>query len=99
MWSTIATRGKSSETLKKGMSISKQPAERQIIDEAGTIWRVTEMRVWDASGRGASSLIAAHERGFRRLWDFPSNWSELNDVELAELVSKPVRKDRRQAAG
>jgi hypothetical protein len=81
------------------MSLNKGTAERQIADAAGTIWRVTEMRVWDANGRGASSLIAAHERGFRRLWDFPANWADLNDIELAELVSKPVRKVRREATG
>lgn len=80
------------------MSPSKQPAERQIADESGTVWRVTEMLVWDASGRGATSLIAAHEGGFRRLWDFPANWSALSDSELAELVAKPVRKGRQQAA-
>jgi hypothetical protein len=80
------------------MTSIKQPAERQIIDETGTIWRVTEMRVWDANGRGISSLIAAHERGFRRLWDFPAGWAELDDVQLAELVSKPARSVRQQAA-
>jgi hypothetical protein len=56
------------------------------------------MRVWDANGRGISSLIAAHERGFRRLWDFPAGWAELDDVQLAELVSKPARSVRQQAA-
>lgn len=75
----------------------RQPAEREIVDETGTFWRVTEMQVWDANGRGASSLIAAHQRGFRRLWDFPVNWAELADVQLAELVSKPVRKGRPEA--
>jgi hypothetical protein len=73
---------------------SKQPAERRIMDEAGTTWRVTEMRTWDTNGRSANSLIAAHERGFRRLWDFPANWLELGDVQLAELVSKPARKGK-----
>ena len=72
----------------------KLPAERRIVDESGTAWRVSEMRIWDANGRSANSLIAAHERGFRRLWDFPSNWLELADVQLAELVSKPVRKGK-----
>ncbi len=75
----------------------KQLAERRIIDETGIWWRVTEIRVWDASGRGAVSLIAAHERGFRRLWDFPADWADLADVQLAELVSKPVRKSRPEA--
>ncbi|MEO7103548.1 MAG: hypothetical protein ABI311_09180 [Gemmatimonadaceae bacterium] len=73
------------------MTTTKQAVERQIVDETGTTWRVTEMRVWDANGRGATSLIAAHERGFRRLWDFPVEWAELDDVKLAELVSKPAR--------
>jgi len=77
------------------MTTTKQAVERQIVDESGTSWRVTEMRVWDASGRGATSLIAAHERGFRRLWDFPADWSELDDVKLAELVSKPASKPAR----
>lgn len=81
------------------MSLIEQPAQRQIIDESGTIWRVTEMRVWDANGHGAASLIAAHEGGFRRLWDFPADWANLEDGLLAELVSKPVRKGRQQAAG
>ena len=73
---------------------SNQPTERRIVDESGTTWRVSEMRIWDASGRCANSLIAAHERGFRRLWDFPPNWLELADPQLAELVSKPARKGK-----
>ena len=84
------------ETLNTTMSASnqqgKQSPERQIVDETGTAWRVTEMRVWDANGKPANSLIAAHERGFRRLWHFPENWADLADLQLAELVSKPVRK-------
>jgi len=72
----------------------KQAAERSVVDETGITWRVSEMRTWDASGRSANSLIAAHERGFRRLWDFPPNWLELGDGQLAELVSKPTRKGK-----
>jgi len=90
-----------SETFNTTMSASnqqdKQSPERQIVDEAGTAWRVTEMRVWDANGRPASSLIAAHERGFRRLWNFPENWAELADLQLAELI-KPSRKAAPPAA-
>jgi hypothetical protein len=85
-------------TMSLNKESAKQAAERQIVDESGTSWRVTEMRVWDANGRGGLSLIAAHERGFRRLWDFPADWAELGDVELAELVSKPARKGRPAAA-
>ena len=85
------------------MNLTRQPdtplAERQIVDDTGIFWRVTEIRVWDASGHAATSLIAAHERGFRRLWDFPANWGELSDIQLAELVSKPARKTRSRAAG
>lgn len=81
----------------KDMSPSKQPAERHIVDETGAVWRVKEMLVWGANGRGATSLIAEHERGFRRLWDFPADWSELSDRDLAELVGKPVRKGPQQA--
>jgi len=73
----------------------KQSPEREIVDETGTAWRVTEMRVWDANGKPANSLIAAHERGFRRLWHFPENWAELADLQLAELISKPGRKAAR----
>jgi len=75
----------------------KQSPERQIVDETGTAWRVTEMRVWDATGKPANSLIAAHERGFRRLWNFPADWAELADLQLAELISKPGRKGARPA--
>jgi hypothetical protein len=75
----------------------KQRAERQVVDETGALWRLSEMQVWDASGRGASSLIAAHERGFRRLWDFPANWADLGDAQLVELVTKPVRRLRPEA--
>lgn len=73
---------------------SSQTTERMIVDDTGTTWRVTEMRTWDTKGRSANSLIAAHERGFRRLWDFPANWLELAEPQLAELVSKPVRKGK-----
>jgi hypothetical protein len=86
------------EIAKIAMSVNKQLAERRIVDASGTWWRVTEVRIWDASGHGATSLIAAHERGFRRLWDFPADWVELGDGQLAELVSKPVRKMRKQAS-
>jgi len=78
---------------------SKPPTERRIVDGSGTSWSVTEIRVWDAKGHGATSLIAVHEGGFRRLWDFPANWVELADVQLAELVSKPARRTRTEAAG
>jgi hypothetical protein len=71
---------------------NRQSAERRIVDQSGVSWRVTEVRVWDATGREARSLIAAHERGFRRLWNFPVDWAELADVQLVELVSKPVRR-------
>ena len=88
-----------SEKFKTTMNASnqqgKQSPERQIVDETGTAWRVTEMRVWDANGKPASSLIAAHERGFRRLWHFPENWAELADPQLAELISKPGCKTAR----
>jgi hypothetical protein len=88
--------------MKATMSLTRQPdaplAERQIVDETGVTWRVTEIRVWDASGHAKTSLIAAHERGFRRLWDFPANWGELADAQLAELVSKPARRTRARAA-
>jgi len=79
------------------MSLNKLPVERQIVDEHGTVWRVTEMRGWSASGAAETSLIAAHEYGFRRLWDFPANWSELSDDELAQLVSRSVRGGQQRA--
>jgi len=78
--------------------VNKPLVARQIVDESGTSWRVTEIRVWDASGLGSASLIAAHERGFRRMWDFPANWADLADGQLAELVSKPIRKPRPSTA-
>ena len=81
------------------MSVAKGTAERQVVDQAGTEWRITEVSVWDANGRAKSSLIAAHERGFRRLWDFPPNWTEMEDTELATLVCKPTGKAQQQATG
>lgn len=81
------------------MTVTNGQGERQVVDQTGAIWRITEVRVWDANGRGASSLIAAHERGFRRLWQFPSNWAELEDTELAALVCRPASKVRQKAAG
>ncbi|HEY8309581.1 MAG TPA: hypothetical protein VIG47_03455 [Gemmatimonadaceae bacterium] len=77
-------------SLDKGQN--RRAAERQIVDQSGVWWRVREVRVWDATGHEARSLIAAHEGGFRRLWDFPVNWAELADMQLVELVSKPVRR-------
>ena len=73
----------------------KRPAEREVTDRNGVTWRVTEVRVWDANGHGAKSLIAAHERGFRRLWNFPDDWFEIEEAALAELVNQPARKVRR----
>ncbi|MEO9227245.1 MAG: hypothetical protein ABI328_12795 [Gemmatimonadaceae bacterium] len=81
------------------MSVTKGTAERHVVDQAGTEWRITEVKVWDANGREKSSLIAAHERGFRRLWDFPSNWAALEDIELATLVCRPAGNARQQTTG
>jgi hypothetical protein len=78
------------------MSTERQATERLIVDESGVQWRITEIRVWDANGRGASSLIAAHECGFRRLWHFPEDWAQMSDTDLAKLVAKPVGKISRQ---
>jgi hypothetical protein len=70
-------------------------AEREVVDENGISWRVTEMRVWDLVGRRSVSLIAANKRGFRRLWNYPAGWADLPDAELAALVNKPVSRPSR----
>ena len=54
------------------------------------------MTVWYADGTSKPSLVASHTGGFRRIWDFPADWAQLGDSELA-LSSRSRR--RRARAG
>lgn len=74
------------------------PAERKIVDPTGLEWRIKEMTVWYADGTAKRSLVASHTSGFRRIWDFPPNWENLADSELAMLVAKRVP-SKGEAAG
>jgi hypothetical protein len=56
-------------------------ATRVVVDEEGHLWRVREVRFADAS----PSLIFESESGFRRVREYPTNWSSLSDAELYEL--------------
>ena len=69
---------------------AKIPAERRIVDPTGLEWRIKEMTVWYADGTAKRSLVASHTSGFRRIWEFPADWDQLGDSELALLVAKRV---------
>ena len=67
---------------------SDTPLERCFLDAEGARWRVFEQSFTDYDRRRGRSLIFASEAAVRRVRDFPANWRELSDEELAALSWK-----------
>ena len=56
----------------------------------GDFMTVVERRADHVAGaRGPASLVFSTDLGFTRLWNYPSNWTELSDAELVALSDKP----------
>lgn len=69
---------------------SKKELVREVVDTNDVVWRVREVRLWNSAGKQVTSLIAERAGGFRKLWSYPSDWAELNDLELGSLINDPV---------
>ena len=57
---------------------------------SGEITTVVERRAVGVAGaRGSCCLVISTELGFTRLWEYPQNWSDLNDRDLLALFDRP----------
>ncbi|HEX5972525.1 MAG TPA: hypothetical protein VFY85_11400 [Gemmatimonadaceae bacterium] len=61
---------------------------RVFVDVDGTRWQVKEMPFSNYDRRRGLSLIFWSDGAVRRVRDYPANWHELPDVELALLSWK-----------
>ena len=41
-----------------------------------------------AGARGPTCLVFSTDAGFRRIWEYPGNWSEFGDDELLALSER-----------
>lgn len=64
------------------------PHERTYLDAEGSRWRVFEQAFADYDRRTGMSLIFSSDAAVRRVRDYPSNWLDLSDAELASLSWK-----------
>jgi hypothetical protein len=62
--------------------------ERVFVDDDGVHWLVKEMSFSDYDRRRGQSLIFASDAAVRRVRDYPADWFELSDAELAALSWK-----------
>ncbi len=63
---------------------------RDIVDESGAHWRVTEARANDVPGAQASHcLIFDSENVCRRLWRYPADWMRLPEEVVLTLMDLP----------
>ena len=62
--------------------------ERVFVDADGARWRVYEQPFSTYDRRSGVSLIFANDAAVRRVREFPANWAELSDAELASLSWK-----------
>jgi hypothetical protein len=60
-------------------------ARRTFTDEDGVHWDVREMKTPDYDRRGGKSLLFDSVHAFRLVRQYPDNWMDLTDAELAEL--------------
>ena len=66
---------------------SARPGEkwRTFIDDEGITWEVREIANPDYDRRSGTSLIFESTGAVRRVRNFPANWVELPERELADL--------------
>ena len=80
-----------SEPLKSRESTAPDTVEERVrvfVDVDGTRWQVKEMPFSNYDRRRGLSLIFWSEGAVRRVRDYPGNWYELSDGELALLSWK-----------
>lgn len=64
-------------------------AQRLVYSDGGVRWRVREARAHDVPGAQASScLIFDAGHVCRRVWRYPAEWSELDDLALLEIMER-----------
>ena len=61
------------------------PQTRSFVDAEGGRWRVFEQAFNDYDRRSGMSLIFSSDNVVRRVRDYPVDWMDLPDVELARL--------------
>ena len=61
---------------------------RSFVDSDGGRWRVFEQAFNDYDRRNGMSLIFSSENAVRRVRDYPADWMDLSDAELARLSWK-----------
>ena len=64
------------------------PASRTFLDADGAQWRVFERPFADYDRRSALSLIFSSDSAVRRVRDYPADWFDLSDADLATLSWK-----------
>ncbi len=62
--------------------------ERVFVDDDGVRWVVKELSFSDYDRRRGRSLIFASDAAVRRVRDYPAEWFELSETELAALSWK-----------
>jgi len=80
-----------SEPLKSSESTAPERVEERVrvfVDVDGTRWQVKEMPFSNYDRRRGLSLIFWSDGAVRRVRDYPDNWHELSDSELALLSWK-----------
>jgi hypothetical protein len=71
-----------------GSSANSLGAERVFVDADGARWRVFEQPFAEYDRRRGLSLIFASDAAVRRVRNYPADWAEISDVELAALSWK-----------
>lgn len=64
------------------------PRVRSFADRDGCRWKVFEQAFSDYDRRSGMSLIFSSESAVRRVRDYPADWMDLPDTELARLSWK-----------
>ena len=61
------------------------PHVRSFVDADGGRWRVFEQAFNDYDRRSGMSLIFSSDAAVRRVRDYPADWFDLDDAQLAAL--------------
>lgn len=83
-------------TYESSMRLSRliqdvRPGER-LLERGERQWTVREMDARDVPGaRAPRCLICESTDVIRRLWDYPSDWRDRDDAELAKLCDGSPR--------
>jgi hypothetical protein len=73
-----------------GQSKLETVAERLVYAQDGIRWRVREALAHDVPGAEASSCLIFDGRFVcRRVWRYPAEWSELDDLALLAIMERP----------